>query len=329
MKPGRMLWWPVFALALTATTLACAGEQAPPKHKSAVVLAMFGTTVEPAIEGLLNIRKQIRRAYPETPVRIAFTSNIIRRIWQKRAKDPDYARKHPGVPADILEVQGPLATIANLQDRGFDDIVVQPTHISLGEEYLDLSAYVKALASIETIKKKFKPFHSLVIGRPAFGTFGKTRPYSEDILTVVKALAEDAGAASREGAALVYMGHGNDYFPSGGAYLQFEREMRQTYPRVKTFIGTVEGFPAFTDVLVKLKESGVKKVLVKPFMTVAGDHARNDMAGPEPDSWKSMLEKEGFTVIPVLRGLGEQDAFARVFVSHLADTAADAGIVLK
>ena len=325
----RTFFLVVVAVTALATTFVQAGEHKEKEHKTAVVLAMFGTTVEPALNGLLNIKAEIEKAYPKTEVQLAFTSNIIRKIWQKRAQDSAYAKAHPEVPAAILHVRGPLATIANLQDQGFDNIIVQPTHISLGEEYLDLTAYVEALASIETIKPRFKPFHTLVISRPALGTFGKKHPYSEDIIKVAKTLAEDAKLAQEHKAALVYMGHGNDYFPSGGAYLQFEKEMQVLYPEIQTHIGTVEGFPSFDDVLESLKKDGIQTVLIKPFMTVAGDHARNDMAGVEIDSWKSMLEKEGITTIPVLRGLGEQNAFAGVFVSHLQDTATDAGITLK
>jgi sirohydrochlorin cobaltochelatase len=319
----------VVAVTVFAATFVQAGEHKTKEPRTAVVLAMFGTTVEPALNGLLNIKEEMEKAYPQTEVQLAFTSNIIRKIWQKRAQDPAYVKAHPEVPAAILHAQGPLATIANLQDQGFADIIVQPTHISLGEEYLDLTAYVKALASIKTIKPHFKPFNTLVIGRPALGTFGKQHPYSEDIIMVAMSLAIDAKLAQKNKAALVYMGHGNDYFPSGGAYLQFEKEMRRLYPEVQTYIGTVEGFPSFADVLKNLKKDGIKTVLIKPFMTVAGDHARNDMAGDEADSWQNMLEKEGISTIPVLRGLGEQDAFAGVFVSHLLDTATDAGITLK
>ncbi len=299
------------------------------KHKNAIVLAMFGTTVEPALKGLTNIKDKLEKKYPETRVRIAFTSNIIRRIWQKRAADPSYAKAHPEVPAEILHAQGPLATIANLQDAGFDSIVVQPTHIAPAEEFLDLSAYVEALASIKTIKAKFKPFQKLVMGRPLLGTFGIAYPYREDIKTAVAAVKEDVDRAKKEGAALVYMGHGNDHFPSGGAYLQFEHEMNVAYPDVLTVIGTVEGYPAFEQVLARLKNAGVKKVVIRAFMIVAGDHAINDMAGPEDDSWKSMLTRAGIEVIPYLHGMGENDKIADIYVRHAADAAKDAGIVLK
>jgi sirohydrochlorin cobaltochelatase len=318
----------VFVLCVF-TVQSVVAEEHGMKHKNAIVLAMFGTTVEPALQGLLNIRDKMAKAYPKTPIRIAFTSNIIRKIWQKRAAEPAYAKAHPEVPADILHVQGPLAAMANLQDNGYDTLVVQPTHIAPAEEFLDLTSYVEGLASIDTIKKKFKPFNKLVIGRPMLGTFGVEHPYEEDIKTAVKAMAEDVKRARKEKAALVYMGHGNDYFPSGGSYLQFEHEMRQAYPDVLTLIGTVEGYPGLDQVMEQLKEAKVKTVVIRAFMIVAGDHATNDMAGPEEDSWKSVMEKAGIRVVPYLHGLGENDHVADIFVRHAADAAQDAGIHLK
>ncbi len=300
------------------------------EHKNAIVLAMFGTTVEPALQGLLNIRSMMKERFPETPVRIAFTSNIIRKKWQHRADDPTYSKAHPEIPVDVLHVKTPLATIADLQNDGYDTIVLQPTHIAMGEEYLDLGTYVDALMRMGTLKKaKYKPFHKVVLGRPALGTYGTAHPYAEDISTAAKALAPDAELAAREKATLVYMGHGNDHFPSGGSYLELADQMRQLYPEVVTVIGTVEGFPALEDVMDTLKLHDVKKIVLKPCMVVAGDHAINDMAGPEEDSWKAVLEKNGFEVIVVKQGLGEQDAFAQLFVNHAADAAADAGIILK
>jgi sirohydrochlorin cobaltochelatase len=304
-------------------------EEHKVEHKSGIVLAMFGTTVEPALQGLLNIKEKMAKAYPDTPVRFAFTSNIIRKIWQKRAADPAYIKEHPEIPPEILHVQGPLAAIANFQDDGYDTLVVQPTHIAPAEEFLDLSCYVHALASINTIKARFKPFHRLVIGRPMLGTFGVSHPYAEDIRAAARAMKEDIDRAEKEGAALVYMGHGNDHFPSGGAYLQFEHEMRQAYPEVLTVVGTVEGYPGLDRVMAQLKAADVKKVVIRAFMIVAGDHATNDMAGPDEDSWKSIMEKSGMTVIPYLHGMGENDRVAEIYVNHAADAAKDAGIVLR
>ena len=254
---------------------------------------------------------------------------MIRAIWHNRREDKQFLRENPTISQDILHVQGPLATIAGLQDEGYRTIIVQPSHISLGEEYLDLVSYIDGLNAITTIKPKFRPFQKLAISRPAMGTVGEEHPYTEDLLLLARALAADAAAAEKQGAALLYMAHGNTYMPSGGAYMEFAVIMNRLYPRVKTSIALVEGFPSLNDVLPQLEKNGSKKILLKPFMTVAGDHTLNDMAGDEPDSWKSILSQKGFTVIPVLQGLGEVDTFADVFVHHLGDTARDQAIVLQ
>ena len=299
--------------------------------KNAIVLAMFGTTVEPALDGLLNIRTQLMEKYPHTPVRVAFTSNIIRKTWQQRAQDPAYIKAHPEIIPEILQVKTPLATIADLQNEGFNTIVVQPTHISMGEEFLDLHTYVDALLSMGTIKKEqYKPFQKIALGRPALGTYGTQHPYAEDIARIAKVLAPDVQRAKAEKAGIVYMGHGNDYFPgSGGAYLELAAKMRVMYPDVVTTIGCVEGYPGIEDVLEMLRLHQVKKVILKPFMVVAGDHTLNDMSGDEEDSWKSILIKNGFEVIVVNEGLGEHDNFARIFVDNAIDAATDAGITLN
>ncbi len=326
----RTVFFTVAVMFFCAATAGYASNAWKVEHKNGVVLAMFGTSVEPALAGLLNIRKKMVEKYPETPVRIAFTSNIIRKKWQHRAEDPAYVKAHPEIPADVLHVKTPLATIADLQNEGYDTIIVQPTHIAMGEEFLDLATYVDSLMRMGTVKKpKYKPFYKVVLGRPALGTHGTTHPYAEDIMVVARVLSADAELAAKEKAALVYMGHGNEYFPSGSAYLELAARMRELYPDIVTVIGNVEGFPALEDVMKTLKLHGVNKLVLKPCMVVAGDHAMNDMAGPEEDSWKSVLEKNGFEVVTVKQGLGEKDAFADIFVSHAEDAARDAGIVLQ
>ena len=110
--------------------------------------------------------------------------------------------------------------------------------------------------------------------------------------------------------------------------MEFVSIMNQLYPQVKTYIALVEGFPSLDIILPQIKADGSRKLLLKPFMTVAGDHTINDMAGDEPESWKSILSQKGFTVVPILKGLGEMDTFAEVFVHHLDDTARDQGISL-
>ncbi len=314
----------VIGLTITTTGFAM-GKQ---ENKKAIVLASFGTTYLSALKAIITIQDEVKKDFPGVPVRVAFTSNIIRRIWHKRQHDEAFLKDHPDVPKEYLYVKGPLATIADLQDEGYRTIVVQPTHIYSGEEFADLCSYIHGLNTIHTIKAKYMPFAKLVVGRPALGTFGPIHDYHEDMETAAKVLKDDVALAKKEKAALVYMGHGNEFY-STGIYAEFQQVMRKMYPGVKIFVGTVEGFPSLDDVLSGLRHTKVRKVVLKPFMVVAGDHANNDMAGDESDSWKSQMKKLGIHVIPILHGLGENRGWARIYVQHIKDAAKDNGIELK
>lgn len=296
-------------------------------EKNAIVIASFGTTYPSGLKSIINIINMVKNEFPDTEVRVTFTSNIIREIWQKRNKHPEEWIKK-GVPEEILNVKGIVATLGELSDEGYKNIVIQSTHIYHGEEFSDLLEYARALNSIQTIKKRWKPFHKIAVSRPALGTYGDKIDYHEDIKKAVKALKNDVELARKHNAALVYMGHGNEFY-STGIYSETEKEFNIQYPDVKTFIGVVEGYPGLDDLMEKLKEQKVKKVILKPFMVVAGDHAINDMAGDEPDSWKNVLNKEGIEVIPVIEGLGSNDDFARIFLEHLKDAINDGEIILK
>ena len=325
MRLKNILPGAVFLLVALLMTLAGAGVQAAPLEKKAVVLAVFGTSHESALPGILNIRAQVQKALPGIPVRLAFTSNIVRRIWRERRQDAAYAGQHPEVPGEILNVKGPLAAIADLQDEGYVYIVVQPTHISSGEEFADLAAYVQGLNSIKTVKKRNLPFKKILLGRPALGTHGIEHEYRQDIEQVAVILAQDVDLARKDGRALVYFAHGNEHY-STGVYLEFEQVMRRRYPGACIHVAMVEGFPDSTRLLAELAATGIKKVLLKPFMTVAGDHAKNGMAGPGPDSLKSLLEARGIDVAVSLAGLGESDGFAAIFARHAREAMADEGI---
>lgn len=290
-------------------------EEAPAKQ--AIVLAAFGTSYPEALKSILNIKSRVEKANPGVPVKLAFTSSIIRDIWQERQGDAAWQKANAGVPKDVLYVKSPLATMADLSDQGYKNVAVQSLHVFAGEEFADLKSTMTGLRSITAIKAKSTPFKKMRLGRPALGMPGDVYPYTKDIEAAAKALKKDAEEARRMEAALVYMGHGNDFF-STGTYAEFQREMQHMY-KVPVFVACVEGFPNYDDMLADLKASGRKIVLLKPFMIVAGDHASNDMAGTEDDAWKVMLGKEGFTVMPDLRGLGEVDAWADIYVRHLKD----------
>lgn len=312
----------LLTLAIPLTAVAKPGEE------KAIVLAVFGTSHIEGLPGILLIRDRVQQAFPKTRVDLAFTSNIIRRIWQKRSQDPAYRAAHPEVPKEVIEVKGPLAAMANLQDEGYGTIIIQPTHMAAGEEFADLAAYVDGLNSIRTVKARNMPLKQVIIGRPALGVPGIEHEYRKDIEIAARALAEDVKAAVKEKRALVYMAHGNEHY-STGYYMELEAVMRKMYPEAKTYIGMVEGFPEVSHVVAALERDGVRRVYLKALMTVAGDHAKNDMAGDEPDSWRKVLEAKGMDVQVDLSGVGESAPFAEIFVQHIRDVAKDHGMELK
>jgi sirohydrochlorin cobaltochelatase len=310
--------------------LAAHGDGSKKEEKTAIILASFGTTIPSGVESILNIQKKIQEAYPGVPVKITFTSNIIRSVWKKRQAEAEKWIAE-GVPEEILYVKNIIYTFGELLEEGYRNIIVQPTHIFFMEQAHDLMQYVDAMRSIRTIKDKWRPFATIALGRPALGTIGPRHDYARDMGKALETLTEDVELAKKEKAALVYMGHGNEHWPSG-IYVEAQKMMQALYPDVKTYIGVVEGFPGINEVVEALSEakpkSKTRKVVLKPFMIVAGDHALNDMAGDDEESWKSVLRAKKYQVIPVLKGLGSNDAFARIFVNHIRDAAKDAGIPL-
>ncbi len=317
----------VYGLSFSSEVFAMSNQK-PSIDKAAIVVAAFGTTYPSAVDSLLAIVRDIEAEYPNTPVQMAFTSNIIRKKWHRRADDQDYQKAHPNVPAYFYTIKNVLGTLADLQDQGYKTIVVQPTHLTNGEEFSDLQAYVNGLLSIETVKERWRPFNKIALGRPLMGAWGTDHAYQDDLNELTKAVADDVKQAEQRQAALVYMGHGNEHL-STGLYYEFARMMNERYPQVATVVGLVEGHPDFSEVLESLREVNKKKLLLKPLMIVAGDHATNDMAGDEEDSWKVQLQAAGYQVTPVLEGLGDNAAVRKMFVDHLQDAAMEAGIELR
>jgi sirohydrochlorin cobaltochelatase len=314
-------------LLLTAVNATASGKTATDSSKTAIVIASFGTTVPTAIKAIINIIDKTKARYPNTEVRVTFTSNIIRSVWNKRQTEAQQWLDD-GIPREILFVKNIISTIGDLREEGYRNIIVQPTHMFYMEQSQDLQSYVDGLASISTTKEKWRPFDALVMGRPALGMPGDRYSYHKDVATAVATLAKDAARAQKERATLVYMGHGNDYW-STGIYAETQKKMNDVYPEVTTIIGVVEGMPSIEDVLEQLKDTDTKKVILKPFMIVAGNHATNDMAGPGANSWKSILTAAGYEVEAVMEGLGSNDAFAEIFVDHIKDTADENGIILQ
>ena len=153
-------------------------------------------------------------------------------------------------------------------------------------------------------------FDALAIGAPLLTS-------DEDYTTLAKALVTETADYNAEGTAIVFMGHGTEH-ESNATYAKFQKTFLDIDAN-NYIIGTVEATPSLDDVVAELKAKNYKKVVLEPLMVVAGDHANNDMAGDEDDSWKSVITKEGFEVECVLKGMGELTSVQDMYVAHVQD----------
>lgn len=271
-----------------------------------ILVTSFGTSFNDSrVADIHAIEQAIQEAYPDWSVRRAFTAQII--INHIQARD--------GEKIDNVE-QAMDRAVAN----GVKNLVVQPTHLMHGAEYDELK---------DTIDKYADKFDSITYAEPLLGEVGSdTTVINDDKKTVaqnvVDAAVREAGYANLDTAAqakvaFVFMGHGTSH-EANVTYDQMQTQMEALgYGNV--FIGTVEGKPADTAcsaVIQKLRDAGYTKVILRPLMVVAGDHANNDMAGDDEDSWKSQFEATGAfeTVECQIRGLGEIAAVQQIYVEH-------------
>ncbi|HPY93157.1 MULTISPECIES: sirohydrochlorin cobaltochelatase [Methanothrix] len=272
----------------------------PAKEDPAILLVVFGTSYPEAQAAYENIERVYREEFPQAEVRIAFTSDYIRRKLLDR---------------DNVTIDNPLTALAHLNDEGYTDVVVQSLHVIPGEEFHDLANIVESVRGIEG---KFG-FRNLVLGEPLLMNLVDYRNVSRALASQFEqnttgtertphSSPRDAGQM-----AVIYMGHGTEH-SANSAYSQMANILAEDHENV--FLGTVEGYPGYDEVLARLNESGVKKARLIPFMVVAGDHALNDLTGNESESWKSMLEKEGFEIDYNLLGMGENDGIVEIFVGH-------------
>ncbi len=260
-------------------------EQDKPGKKG-IVLVAFGTSYGEAMGAFDRIGRMVKDAFPGVPVFWAFTSSVIRRKLKEQGR-PVYS------PAEMLAWMGAA---------GFSRVAVQSLHVIPGQEYEGLRKTINAFLHIP------KGIETIKLGKPLLFSH-------DDILTVCNRLSPVLpGLAEHE--AVVLMGHGTGH-PSNIYYPGLQYYLWQLSPRY--WLATVEGYPSLQDILPKLKEQEVHRVWLAPFLSVAGNHARNDMAGEKPDSWKSILEANGFQVRTELKGLAEYDEIASIWVSHLKE----------
>ena len=276
-----------------------------------LLVVSFGTSFNDSrVADIKSIEDALQEANPDWSVRRAFTAQII--INHIQARD--------GEKIDNME-QALERAVAN----GVKQLVVQPTHLMHGAEYDEMCA------AIDKVRDKFE---SVEIAEPMLGEVGSDATViNADKEAVAKAVVaaalsesgyESTAAAKEAGVAYVLMGHGTAHVAKV-TYSQMAAQMDKLgYENV--FIGTVEGEPEDTSceaVIAAVKEAGYTTVVLRPLMVVAGDHANNDMAGADDDSWKTMFEAAGFTVNCQISGLGRIADVQALYVAH-AKAAIDA-----
>ncbi len=250
--------------------------------KKAVLVASFGTSYPKVLSDCIeSTEKSIREAFSGYELRRAFTSGFIIGKLAKR---------------DGVNIDDAAGALEKLKDEGFSRIVVQPLHIIPGYEYH------KVKKTVYEFERK-KAFDEIVLGEPLLFN-------NEDYKTTIEAIKFQFKDIS-EDEAVVFMGHGTAHF-SNACYYCLQSYMDEE--GINAYIANVEGCPSLCDAISKLKEKNIKKIVLMPLMLVAGDHAINDMAGGE-DSWKSILENEGFEVSVYMHGLGENEAVRRIFAA--------------
>ena len=271
-----------------------------------LLVVSFGTSFNDSrTADIGGIEKALQTAYPDWSVRRAFTAQII--INHVQARDDE-------------KIDNMDQALQRAVDNGVKNLVVQPTHLMHGAEYDELTE------AVESYKDKFE---SVSIAEPLLGEVGDSDDaVNDDKKAVAEAITteavktagyDDLDAAEADGTAFVFMGHGTSH-TAKISYSQMQSQMNDLgYKNV--FIGTVEGEPEDTAceaVIEKIKEAGYKKVVLRPLMVVAGDHANNDMAGDDEDSWKSQFEASGaFDKIDTqIAGLGEISAIQDLYVAH-------------
>ena len=274
-----------------------------------LLVVSFGTSFNDSrAEDIGGIEKALEAAYPDWSVRRAFTAQII--INHVQARDDE-------------KIDNEDQALERAVDNGVKNLVVQPTHLMHGAEYDEL---------VETLDNYKDKFETVTVAEPMLGEVGSDATViNEDKAKVAEAITAEAvktagydslDAAKEDGTAFVFMGHGTSH-SAKVSYSQMAAQMKDlSYDNV--FIGTVEGEPEETaceNVIEAVKEAGYTKVVLRPLMVVAGDHANNDMAGDDEDSWKSQFTASGYfdSVDTQISGLGRIEAIQQIYIDHTKD----------
>jgi sirohydrochlorin cobaltochelatase len=261
-----------------------------------VLVVSFGTSFNQSRHDTIGgIEAAFKAAFPDYQIRRAFTAQIIIDKLAER---------------DKLNIDNIEQAMDRLVLDKVKEVVIQPTTVLAGYEYDDV------IAAITPYADKFESFK---VGKPLLMD-------DSDYDAVADVVLSELAAFEAAGTDVLLMGHGTHH-EANATYPRFENLLREK-GHDDIYVGTVEGGALIEDLQPVLKEKGTKKVVLRPLMIVAGDHANNDMAGSEPESWKSVLEADGYEVETVLEGLGQIKAIQDMFVDHAKDALNSNGVTL-
>lgn len=264
-----------------------------PAGKKAILVVSFGTTYADTRKLTTEaVENKIRAAFPDYDVRHAFTSRIIIKKLAER---------------DGLNYDTEKQALDKLKAEGYKEVIIQPLHMEAGDEYEKL---MKVAAKYE------KSFDKISVGRPVLYYTGQEGEKPDDYLIAIKAMQTQFPKLGKHDA-VALMGHGGVH-PSNTAYAALQMKIQDAGLK-NVFVFTVEGYPTIENLVSELKANKIKKVTLMPFMLVAGDHAKNDMAGDDKESFKSQLIAAGFQVETYIHGLGENAAIQDIYVQHVKD----------
>ena len=252
-----------------------------------LLVVSFGTSYNDNRAATIGaVESAMETAFPDYAVRRGFTANII----------IEHVQRRDGVVIDDV-----TEALARAKANGVKNLLVQPTHLMNGYEYGDLVKELEACAG---------DFESVKIGAPLLTT-------DEDFAVVAQAMVDAAAGHDDGKTAVCYMGHGTEA-ASNGIYARMQKHLSDS-GHDNFFVGTVEAEPTAEDLVKLVKAGGYEKVVLRPMMIVAGDHANNDMAGDGEDSWKSVFTAAGFQVECEINGLGELEAIQQLLAAHAGE----------
>ena len=266
---------------------ACPALAAREEAKEAILLVAFGTSIQQAQASYDNVERQVRAAFPGREIRWAWTAHSLLK------SDPQTPRL--SVPE----------ALAKLGAEGVQKVSILSLHVIPGSEYANLEQTARVFEGLP------KGIREIKLSRPLLHD-------TDSLSQVAQLLVQNAPKERKPGEALVFVGHGTHH-AAGVCYPALQYYLHRLDRNV--FVGTVEGSPNLEDVLKALKANGIRKVWLAPLMTVAGDHAVNDLFGPEKDSWKQTFAINGMRVETISRGLGEYPALVDVWVRNLKSVA--------